>query len=126
MLSLLHWLIDRVLSPFGRRRAFDAQVVDQPVRHYDAVTAGMVAILNGQNPQNPRTVAGDTTYVSAESIGDDAAVIRLTMLFAKIQGLGESGQFETYPVEKRRTLREDLIDAMSDVRAAALRRRRAL
>lgn len=41
------------------------------------------------------------------------------MLFAKTQGPGEGGQLETYPVEKRRMLREDLIGAMSDVRAAA-------
>lgn len=88
VLGFIQWLGDRILGAVGRCRAFDATTLDATVRLYDATTAGFVAMLEHRRPADPRKVAGDTTYVDAASIGDDEAVVRLAMMFTKLEGMG--------------------------------------
>jgi hypothetical protein len=124
VLEIARWIGDRLFGMRDRRRAFDAEAIDQTVRRLDAITAGFVAILEGKRPKDPTAV--DATYADAGSIGADAVVLRLTMLFAQLEGMGRSGQLAALPTEQRLLLRTRLIEAMEDVRAAAVKRRRSM
>jgi hypothetical protein len=122
----LRWVLDRLLSGQSRRRAFDAQVLDDTLRLVDAVNNGFLAILTGTGITEALSdVDGlSALYADVAAIPDQDAVMRLVGLHNLIRARAEAGNLGS--TEDRAPIRTTLIATMEEVRASAMKRRREL